>query len=72
MVFGVSGLGKERKYYLERQRLITCGFCPYNRGENAKRRGRSDRHKDVERESIRKYFFVADLIEEEITMEGEA
>ena len=30
-----GGSNKQRKYELERQRLIDCGFCPYHRGENA-------------------------------------
>lgn len=54
MVFGTGLGGKERKKYLETQRLIVCGFCKYNRGENAKRRGRSDRHKNICRETIRR------------------
>lgn len=41
MVFGTGLGGKERKKYLETQRLIVCGFCKYNRGENAKRRGQA-------------------------------
>ena len=27
----------ERKMYLEGQRLINCGWCPYHRGENGTR-----------------------------------
>jgi hypothetical protein len=45
---------KERKNYLQRQRIINCGYCKYNRGDNAKRRGRTDRHKNIDRETIRK------------------
>lgn len=55
MVFGTGNLGgKERKRYLERQRYINCGYCRYNRGENAKRRPRPDRYKNIDRESIRR------------------
>jgi hypothetical protein len=25
---------KDRKDYLDRQKLIQCGYCPYHRGEN--------------------------------------
>ncbi len=45
---------KERKKYLEKRQLIRCGHCPYNRGENAKRKAKSDYSKTINRDSIRK------------------
>lgn len=36
---------KERKLYLEKQGLIKCGYCPYHRKENGKRRQRGDKYK---------------------------
>jgi hypothetical protein len=41
-----SGGRKERKKELARKRLIVCGFCGFNRGENAKRKPKSDKHKN--------------------------
>jgi len=40
---------KERKLYLARRKLISCGLCPYNRKENAKRKARPDKHKEHRR-----------------------
>jgi hypothetical protein len=40
---------KERKKYLARRKLISCGLCPYNRRENAKRKPKGDKHKDHRR-----------------------
>ena len=46
---------KEMKKYLEVRRLINCGLCRYNRGENAKRKPKDDRYKNKVRETIRTY-----------------
>jgi len=43
------GLNKERKKALEKKGSIRCGYCPYNRVENAKRRPKDDRHKNPRR-----------------------
>ena len=46
----VGDLGnKQRKKYLERRKLISCGLCPYNRNENAKRKPKSDNYKNHRR-----------------------
>ena len=57
---------KERKNYLQRQRIINCGYCKYNRGDNAKRRGRTDRHKNIDRETIRKAKEIEDTMAHDI------
>ncbi len=55
MIHGTDLGGKQRKNYLSKQGLISCGFCPYHRSENAtRRRPRPDRHKNINRESIRR------------------
>ena len=42
--------GKDRKAYLDRQKLINCGRCPYHRKENRGARvPRDDRHKNPRR-----------------------
>ncbi len=40
---------RERKKYLARRKLISCGLCRYNRKENAKRKARDDRNKNHRR-----------------------
>jgi len=45
---------KDRKHFLEVRRIINCGHCPYNRGENAKRKPKPDKHKNKDRKTIRK------------------
>jgi len=45
---------KDRKKFLEKQRLINCGLCKYNRRENAKRKPKPDKHKNKDRKTIRK------------------
>jgi len=37
---------RKRINELEKQAEINCGRCPPNRGENTKRKPRSDRYKD--------------------------
>lgn len=40
---------KERKKYLARRKLISCGLCPYHRKENItnrKRKARPDKYKN--------------------------
>jgi hypothetical protein len=45
---------RERKDYLGKQRLIHCSRCKYHRRENVTGRvQRTNRYKDVDRESIR-------------------
>lgn len=53
MQYGGSGDSKERKSYLERQGLISCGHCRYNRGENSKRKDKPDKYKNINNRSIR-------------------
>ncbi len=45
------GLNKKIKKLREKRQEIHCGFCPYNKGDNAlgKRRPRSDKHKNHRR-----------------------
>jgi len=45
---------KERKAYLEKQKLISCGRCPYHRKENATPTPRQDKYKTIKRNTIRK------------------
>ena len=45
---------KERKAYLEKQKLISCGRCPYHRNENATPTPRPDKYKTIKRNTIRK------------------
>lgn len=55
MVHGEKGYQqKERKMKLEKAQEIRCGRCKYNRGENAKRKEKDDRYKDIDRETIRR------------------
>ena len=49
-------MGHERKAEKRKRELngdIKCGRCPYNRGENAKRKAKPDKHKNIDRETIR-------------------
>ena len=67
--------GKERKLYLEKQRLINCGRCRYHRGENKNYHApKPDKHKNIDRETIRKEVVMnehedgpAEEIEKELT-----
>ena len=45
---------KERKAYLEKQKLISCGRCPYHRNENATPTPKPDKYKNIKRNTIRK------------------
>lgn len=55
MVHGVAKIyGKERRRILAKSGLLRCDRCPYHRVENAKRVPKSDKHKLVKRETIRK------------------
>jgi len=72
MCHGIAKLQtKERKHYLEARGLINCGYCRYNRGENKKHRGRSDRHKNIDRASVRRDMVALVLISELVTREME-
>jgi hypothetical protein len=51
---------KDRKHFLEVQRIINCGYCKYNRGENAKRKPKPDLHKNKDRKTIRKENYETD------------
>jgi hypothetical protein len=45
---------KERKAYLEKQKLISCGRCRYHKGENATPTPKPDKYKNINRNSLRK------------------
>lgn len=49
---------KERKKFLSRNKLISCQFCPYHKGENRTYRQRTDKHKNKNRHTIRKYYRI--------------
>lgn len=41
-----SGSNKVRKAYLVKQKLISCGHCAYNRGENRRYAGKREKRRD--------------------------
>ncbi len=43
------GSKRERLIYLDKHKLINCGRCKPNRGDNAKRRGTDDKGKNHRR-----------------------
>lgn len=44
---------KKRKLLLARKSLIKCSRCPYNQKDNAKRKDKASKYKNINRESIR-------------------
>ncbi len=44
---------KLRKRELVNKGEVSCGYCRYNKGENANHKGKPDRYKKINRDSIR-------------------
>lgn len=51
-----------RKMLLERRGKINCAICKYNRGENAKRKEKANKYKNINRQSIR-YIWIDEVPE---------
>lgn len=54
MIHGTDKGNKDRKDYLARKGLISCALCPYHKSENARRRQRPNKYKNILRDTIRR------------------